>query len=132
MAILKRATKIIQDAGIRLEIHKGLYGPYLYNPRLKRQRGKVYKDADAAISAALRGEKPEPDFKYRVDGWPLCPACGEDELWSPLVWEDVRPTIEAFIAAGLCCYRCNWEQEGCDGKDTKNHAAAVRTLPVQP
>ena len=20
--------------------------------------------------------------KYRDDGWPLCPQCGEDELWS--------------------------------------------------
>ncbi len=108
--ILKRATKTIQGAGIALEVHKGLYGPYLYDPRLRRQSGVVYKNTDAAISAAFQGERPKPNFKYRSDGWPLCPSCGEDELWSPLVWEDVRPAIEAFIAAGLCCYRCQWEQ----------------------
>lgn len=111
MSVYKRATKIIQDAGVRLEVHKGLYGPYLHDPRLQRQRGNVYKDVNAAISAALRGERPEPDFKYRADGWPLCPACGEDELWSRLYWEDVRPALSAFIAAGLRCYCCDWASE---------------------
>lgn len=26
-------------------------------------------------------EEPEP-VRYRSDGWPLCPRCGEDELQS--------------------------------------------------
>lgn len=59
MAILKRATKKVQDAGILLEVHKGIYGPYLTDPSLKRQRGKVYKDANEAVQAALNGERPE-------------------------------------------------------------------------
>lgn len=55
---------------------------------------------------------PAPEFAaYRADGWPLCPRCGEDELWSPLVWggRGERPTVEAYLAAGVRCYRCGWE-----------------------
>lgn len=46
----------------------------------------------------------------RADGWPLCPRCGEDELWSGLAWDgsDPRPPMEAWILAGLCCYKCSW------------------------
>jgi hypothetical protein len=47
----------------------------------------------------------------RPDGWPLCPVCGEDELWSPLSWDGTgeKPPIAAYEAAGLTCYRCNWK-----------------------
>jgi hypothetical protein len=58
MAVLKRATKKLQDAGIALEVRKGMYGPYLADPALKRQRGVVYKNVDAAVQAALNGERP--------------------------------------------------------------------------
>lgn len=44
----------------------------------------------------------------RADGWPLCPQCGEDELWSPLLWDGTAPPIAAFEAAGLRCYLCGW------------------------
>lgn len=49
----------------------------------------------------------------RADGWPLCPHCGEDELWSPFIWdgEGAKPPLEAWIAAGLRCYRCGWSSE---------------------
>jgi hypothetical protein len=48
--------------------------------------------------------------EYRADGWPLCPHCGEDELWSQLHWDGLtdRPPLAAWLAAGLRCYRCNW------------------------
>ncbi len=51
------------------------------------------------------------EFERRQDGWPLCPHCGEDELWSPLIWdgEDERPSIDAYTAAGLSCYYCGWK-----------------------
>jgi hypothetical protein len=42
--------------------------------------------------------------KYRKDGWPLCPQCGEDELWDPLSWE--RP---ADATARLKCYSCDFD-----------------------
>lgn len=47
---------------------------------------------------------------HRADGWPLCPRCEEDELWSPLAWdgEGERPPVSAYIAAGLRCYYCGW------------------------
>lgn len=49
-------------------------------------------------------------MEYREDGWPLCPNCGADELWSPLAWdgEGVRPPLEEYVEAGLTCYLCNW------------------------
>lgn len=49
-------------------------------------------------------------MQRRTDGWPLCPHCGQDELWSPLVWDGIgeRPTLGAYAAAGLRCYYCHW------------------------
>lgn len=36
--------------------------------------------------------------KRRLDGWPLCPKCGEDELWSP-----------TYDEAGIVgCDACSW------------------------
>ena len=39
-------------------------------------------------------------YSYRPDGWPLCPQCGEDELYSiaPL------PSPADFLR----CLNCNW------------------------
>ena len=50
-------------------------------------------------------------FEHRADGWPLCPHCGEDELWSPLAWdgEGERPPLAEYVAAGLSCYYCGWK-----------------------
>lgn len=39
--------------------------------------------------------------KFRSDGWPLCPVCGEDELYSLAV----PATVETIVG----CYRCNWK-----------------------
>ena len=35
--------------------------------------------------------------EFREDGWPLCPQCGEDELFR---FRDTDP---------LKCYYCKWE-----------------------
>lgn len=37
---------------------------------------------------------------FRADGWPLCPTCGEDELYSLATYATLG-TIEG-------CYRCGW------------------------
>lgn len=54
-----------------------------------------------------------PTFgRFRPDGWPCCPQCDEDELWSPFLPKppDYRPgTLEEYVAAGLRCYLCGWE-----------------------
>lgn len=57
--ILKRATKKVEHLG--LEIHKGLYGPYIYDPTLALgcQRGIVYPSTEEAIKQALTGVRPE-------------------------------------------------------------------------
>src|SRR6266496_849093 len=39
-------------------------------------------------------------FEYRADGWPLCPRCGDDELWSA--------ALPASTTGDLSCYRCGW------------------------
>lgn len=41
-----------------------------------------------------------PYSRWRSDGWPLCPGCGEDELYSP---ED-PPRVESIVR----CYQCQW------------------------
>ena len=50
--------------------------------------------------------------QFRADGWPLCPVCGEDEVWSSLTWTEEmdRPTIAGFLEGPLACYRCNWRK----------------------
>ena len=42
---------------------------------------------------------------WRLDDWPLCPACGEDEL-GDLTPRDRAPTVEDLQTAELYCYRC--------------------------
>jgi len=50
--------------------------------------------------------------EYRPDGWPLCPQCGEDELWSKVMiaWmgQGERPTMQQCVEGEMTCYACNW------------------------
>jgi len=52
--------------------------------------------------------------EYRKDGWPLCPQCGEDELYSCAGLIKAHDqgtasfTIEEAFAGEFVCYRCNW------------------------
>lgn len=41
-----------------------------------------------------------PYREFRKDGWPLCPNCGEDELWSA----EMKPTVETITS----CLKCHW------------------------
>jgi len=67
-----------------------------------------------------------PFTEYRLDGWPLCPKCGEDELMSFLfpklnfthardtytinfVINTLDGSIQDFIDAGMRCIACGWE-----------------------
>ena len=51
---------------------------------------------------------PQADrFRRRADGWPLCPSCGEDELWSAFIpWTAAEKTMANYLALELRCYRC--------------------------
>ncbi len=59
------------------------------------------------------GPYSRPFWKTRADGWPLCPCCEEDELFSQLHWngKGERPPMQAWIDAGLRCYQCGWDSE---------------------
>jgi DNA-directed RNA polymerase subunit M/transcription elongation factor TFIIS len=44
-----------------------------------------------------------PYRHYRADGWPYCPRCDEDELWSG----ETYPTVETIVG----CYSCGWKPD---------------------
>lgn len=50
--------------------------------------------------------------EYRQDGWPYCPCCEEDELYSLLMigydGKGEQPTLEDCFKDEFRCYRCNW------------------------
>lgn len=58
--------------------------------------------------------------EFRKDGFPLCPCCGEDELYSlyantkhcmerQLKGETV--SLEETLEYPFACYRCNWASD---------------------
>lgn len=57
-------------------------------------------------------------WRFRADGWPYCPRCGEDELYSL-----ANPaTVETIVG----CYRCNWKPvEYLDQREPELMAARV-------
>jgi len=58
-ARLARATQELRKAGIRhIEIRRGLWGPMIYDPRMKSQQGRCYDSPQDAVKAALAGERP--------------------------------------------------------------------------
>jgi hypothetical protein len=82
-------------------------------------REKTAVETPAEIAPALHAMilKHFPDSAYargiaerRPDGWPLCPVCGTDEVYSRLNWDGQgeRPPLQQYIDAGLACYACNW------------------------
>ena len=51
--------------------------------------------------------------KFRPDGWPLCPQCGEDGIapqsFAILNAESESPTLQASFQAH--CHKCGWTIE---------------------
>ena len=56
--LMKRATTLLQQQGINLEVHSCSVGYTLNNPRFKAQSGTVYPTALAAVRAASAGVRP--------------------------------------------------------------------------
>ncbi len=54
-------------------------------------------------------------FSFRQDGWPFCPSCHQDELYSTIMmaWDgqEPRPTLEECMAGELKCYACQWSNK---------------------
>jgi len=69
----------------------------------------------------------------RKDGWPLCPACGEDELWSAFPWDgsDPKPPMQAWIDHGLRCYKCGFDSEARSLVASVSSAIAAAYLQEQ-
>lgn len=48
--------------------------------------------------------------EFRFDGWPLCPACEDDSLYSLLIHSydglGPMPTLEECLAGDFACKRC--------------------------
>ncbi len=67
--------------------------------------GFMLTDVSAVPFTALRGMPGLFDYygyiEHRADGWPLCPQCEHDELYSLAD----PPTIETIEG----CYACNWK-----------------------
>jgi hypothetical protein len=69
----------------------------------ERSGARVVRAEDMGKGPAVTGRKRSPYTEHRRDGWPLCPSCGEDELYS-LAEE---PSVESIRG----CYRCAWFPE---------------------
>lgn len=54
--IAKRPTEKVKHLG--LVVQKGLYGFYLSNPKLERQKSRCYDKSGDCVAAALNGERP--------------------------------------------------------------------------
>lgn len=46
-------------------------------------------------------------YTFRKDGWPMCPKCGEDELWTSAN----SNKLEDHFAREFRCYYCSWHGE---------------------
>lgn len=63
---------------------------------------------------------PNPFTEFRKDGWPLCPRCEEDELYSLYlmtshgiarqITEEEIPLLE-LLGYPFRCYHCNWSND---------------------
>lgn len=49
--------------------------------------------------------------RYRADGWPLCPCCGNDEVYSLLHPTEATAPLQDYIDAGMACYQCSFTLE---------------------
>lgn len=65
----------------------------------------------------------------RKDHWPLCPQCGEDEVfwnrddqWSAVGMLDKEQLDRLLNASHLGCYNCSWRREACAEKAVKGGA----------
>lgn len=47
---------------------------------------------------------------YRVDGWPCCPMCNHDELYSLMPGSEWVhcPPLSRFFGYPFACYVCRW------------------------
>lgn len=55
---------------------------------------------------------------FRPDGWPLCPQCEEDELYSRYTPDrraiDGGPEdaiLQLYLTNGVKCYLCGWQSK---------------------
>ena len=76
--------------------------------------------ADVRTTSNPAEPSAHPYAEFRADGWPFCPRCGEDELYSVLMlnWngQGEKPTLEQCIAGVMRCYKCEWASDSTNSK----------------
>lgn len=73
------------------------------------------------LQGGIGMSRPVTDFfsEFRADGWPLCPRCGLDELYSHIAQPvPDGATVLDWVQAGLTCYACQFQIQFQDGAVT--------------
>lgn len=75
--------------------------------------------------------------EFRADGWPLCPQCEEDELYSlkmmVYVGKGEKPTLADCLSGEMRCYRCNWSSKHAQIRALLDRARQSRQpAPLMP
>jgi hypothetical protein len=69
---------------------------------------------DRSKGAGRRGVVERPTTFRPRDGWPLCPSCGDDELYSLVIlhwdgrFQEWPPKPEDYLNGQFACYACRW------------------------
>jgi hypothetical protein len=92
--------------------------------RLDELREERFRERTLTFPFGDRGGRMTLVFaEHRADGWPLCPGCGDDELYS----QAVPATIETICG----CYRCGTLSQTADAARSNGfgHSAASPSSP---
>jgi hypothetical protein len=58
-------TQLLQAMGLKLEMRRGIYGFYLFDPDMGPQRSRPHKGRYTCLTAARNGERPQPQEKQK-------------------------------------------------------------------
>ena len=72
-----------------------------------------------------RGEILGQFTEFRKDGWPFCPRCGNEELYSyagmAYSGQGPRPTLAEDFFSGFGCYYCGWKTTYVNWRIAEKH-----------
>ena len=112
MPVLKGATKRLQKAGIEhLQVKKGLWGYYLFDTRLKKQKDTCRQTWQAAVKDALGGARPclvvGQMVKIYFEGGDqayitISAEVGLDDLLQAVA-DDYGRVVIGFVLMGVVC-----------------------------
>ena len=109
--------KVVSAVAERLRVGEIIRQQRLAQDRSGREEAKRIGADVIALNHLEHGRDKhiEPFREFRKDGWPLCPQCGEEELYSGAGMayngQGERPTLAQDYFSGFTCYKCNWSNE---------------------